>query len=319
MKVLFVSSGNSEFGISPIVKNQGESLKQNGIDLDYFTIKGKGINGYLKNIPILKKYLKAHHYDIIHAHYSFCGWVTKLTLTKIPVIVSLMGSDTYGNVNIDGERKFYSYINILSAKLLQPFVKKMIVKSKNLESYTYLKNKVKIIPNGVDIIKFKPIEKNICREKLNIDINYKIILFLGNPSDPRKNYNLLKKAINIIKDVNVKIIKPYPVDNKDIVYFMNAADVLVMTSYLEGSPNVIKEAMACNLPIVSTDVGDVKEIIGDTEGCFICSYDHKDVADKIKMALDYGKRTNGREQIIKLGLDSDSIAKKIIKVYEEVV
>jgi len=124
MKVLFVSSGNSEFGISPIVKNQGESLKQNGIDLDYFTIKGKGINGYLKNIPILKKYLKAHHYDIIHAHYSFCGWVTKLTLTKIPVIVSLMGSDTYGNVNIDGERKFYSYINILSAKLLQPFVKK---------------------------------------------------------------------------------------------------------------------------------------------------------------------------------------------------
>jgi len=195
----------------------------------------------------------------------------------------------------------------------------MIVKSKNLESYTYLKNKVKIIPNGVDIIKFKPIEKNICREKLNIDINYKIILFLGNPSDPRKNYNLLKKAINIIKDVNVKIIKPYPVDNKDIVYFMNAADVLVMTSYLEGSPNVIKEAMACNLPIVSTDVGDVKEIIGDTEGCFICSYDHKDVADKIKKALDYGKRTNGRERIIKLGLDSDSIAKKIINVYEEVV
>ncbi len=319
MKVLFVSSGNSEFGISPIIKNQGESLKQNGMDLDYFTIKGKGIKGYLKNIPILKKYLKYHHYDVIHAHYSFCGWVSKLTLTKIPVIVSLMGSDTYGNVDLYGKKKSNSYINILSSKILQLFVKKIIVKSKNLESYTYLKNKVKIIPNGVDINKFKPIEKNICREKLNIDINYKLILFLGNPSDPRKNFNLLKNAINNIKDVNLKIIKPYPVDNKDIVYFMNAADVLVMTSYLEGSPNVIKEAMACNLPIVSTDVGDVKEVIGDTEGCYICSYDPQDVAEKIKMALDYGKRTNGRERIIKLGLDSDSIAKKIINVYEEVV
>ena len=77
--------------------------------------------------------------------------------------------------------------------------------------------------------------------------------------------------------------------------------------------------MTCNLHIVSTDVGDVIDIIGGIDGCFICSYDPIDVADKIKMALDYGKRTNGREQIIKLGLDSDSIAKKIIKVYEEVV
>ncbi len=139
MKVLFVSSGNSEIGISPIIKNQGESLKQNGIDLYYFTIKGKGINGYLKNIPILKKYLKYHNYDIIHAHYSLLAIVATLSGAK-PLVVSLMGSDIYGNVNIDGERKFYSYINILSAKLLQPFVKKIIVKSKNLESYTYFKN-----------------------------------------------------------------------------------------------------------------------------------------------------------------------------------
>jgi len=71
MKVLFVSSGNSKFGISPIIRNQDESLKKNGIGIEYFTIKGKGINGYLKNIPILKKDLKPYHYDIIHAHYSF--------------------------------------------------------------------------------------------------------------------------------------------------------------------------------------------------------------------------------------------------------
>lgn len=88
MKVLFISSGNSEFGISPIVKNQGESLKQNGIDLDYFTIKGKGIKGYLKNIPILKKYLKNHNYDIIHAHYSLLTIVASLLGAKL-LFVSL--------------------------------------------------------------------------------------------------------------------------------------------------------------------------------------------------------------------------------------
>ena len=99
--------------------------------------------------------------------------------------------------------------------------------------------------------------------------------------------------------------------------YLNAADALVLTSLWEGSPNVIKEAMACNLPIVSTDVGDVKEVIGDTEGCYITSYEPSDVAGKIKLALDFGKRTNGREKI--KHLEINTIAKRIIDVYNEVL
>jgi len=319
MKVLFVCSGNSKEGITPIVKSQGESLRRNGIDLDYFTIRGKGVIGYLKNISKLKIFLKSNKFDIIHAHYSFCGWVSSLASNNIPVIVSLMGSDTYGDVNIKGKINFSSYFNIISTKLLQPFVSKIIVKSKNLEKYIYLKKKVEIIPNGVDYNKFILLENIKCKNKIGIDTNKMIILFLGDITNPRKNFNLLRSSLNLLNDNSIKLITPYPVSHEEIVFYLNAADVLVMTSYLEGSPNVIKEAMACNLPIVSTDVGDVKEVVGDTEGCYICSYDPKDVANKIKMAIDYGKRTNGRERIIELGLDSDTIAKKIIKVYEKVL
>ena len=142
---------------------------------------------------------------------------------------------------------------------------------------------------------------------------------MSNPNRPEKNFNLVRQACDMLNDKNIDLHAIYNIPHDKIPYYYYSADLLLFTSLSEGSPNVIKEAMACNLPIVSTDVGDVKEIIGGIEGCFICSYDPKDVADKIKMALDYGKRTNGREQIIKLGLDSDSIAKKIIKVYEEVV
>ena len=100
------------------------------------------------------------------------------------------------------------------------------------------------------------------------------------------------------------------------IYF-NASDLVLLTSFWEGSPNVIKEAMACNVPIVSTDVGDVKEVIGKTEGCYITSFDPEDVAEKIKLALKFGKRTTGIEDI--KHLESSLIAKKIIKIYKSVL
>lgn len=314
LKVLFVSSGNSKAGISPIVRSQGESLKRNGIDLDYFTILGKGKKGYLKNIVLLRNHLKQNRFDIIHAHYALCGWIALLSFCRIPLIVSYMGCDVYGDINQNGKR--IGYANILLSQLLQPFVDKIIVKSKNLYAYIYLKNKAYIIPNGVNFQNFRPLEQKDVQKKLKIK-NNKTVLFLGNPVDPRKNISLLKKALETLKDGAVTFLNPYPIDPDQVPYYLNAADVLVLTSKLEGSPNLIKEAMACNCPIVSTDVGDVKEIVGKLDGCYICSYDPGDVAAKIKKTLDFGKRTIGREKI--RHLDEKIIAQKIIEVYNNVL
>jgi glycosyltransferase involved in cell wall biosynthesis len=89
---------------------------------------------------------------------------------------------------------------------------------------------------------------------------------------------------------------------------------------MEGSPNVIKEAMACNCPIVATDVGDIRWVLGETEGCYISSFDTKEFADKIRLALKYSEtvgRTNGMKRIQELGLDSETIAKRIIDIYKK--
>ncbi len=101
--------------------------------------------------------------------------------------------------------------------------------------------------------------------------------------------------------------------------YLNATDVLLLTSKWEGSPNVIKEAMACNCPIVSTNVGDVKWLLDGVEGCFITTNDPRDVADKINKALNFKSKTKGRDKLFRLGFDSEHIAKKIIKVYEELI
>ena len=317
MKVLFVSSGNSKFGINPIIKSQGEAIKQKGIYLSYFTIKGKGLIGYIRNVQLLKKCLNQNNYDIIHAHYALCGWISLFSKSKTPVIVSYMGCDVYGDVNKKGKKKLNSYYNIVSAQLLQPFVNKIIVKSKNLEKYVFLKKKVVNKPNGVNFSLFKPYDKEACRSKLQLPHDKKLIFFLGNPSDPRKNLILLQNAVQRIQECHVEIVNPYPVAHADVVTYLNACDVLALPSYLEGSPNVIKEAMACNTPIVATDVGDVRQLIEGTKGCFISSFSAEEMAGKIKKALAFEGKTNGREKI--RHLDSRVVAQQIIDLYKQVV
>ncbi len=321
MKVLFVSSGNNKFGISPIVFNQGESLKKQGILIDYFAIKGKGIDGYVRNVPLLKSYLQQKVYDLIHSHYGLCGFVSILSDRSIPKVLSLMGSDAYGEYNSQGRVFLRSYPTVMTTVISVLRSKHVIVKSENIRRVIPFKKAISIIPNGVDIYRFLPMEREEALSKLKLDLNGKYVLLLGDKSDPRKNYKLASEAMNLISNKST-LIAPYPVDNELIPFYLNACDVLLLTSTMEGSPNVIKEAMSCNCPIVSTNVGDVKWLFGEEPGHFITTFDPPDVAEKIMAALDFSKkfgRTNGRKRIIELGLDSDTVAKKIINVYKDVL
>lgn len=305
MKVLFVSSGNSKAGISPIVRSQGDSLRKIGIGLDYFTIVGKGTKGYLKNILRLRKFIRNRSYDLIHAHYSLSSIVASLSC-RLPMVVSLMGSDTHMNIFWKGFiQVFYRFRWNVT-----------IVKSERMKKSITLK-KALVIPNGINFNLFKPIDQNIAKMKVKFKEKNRYIIFVANPDRYVKNYLLAKKAFGFLDDDGFVLNTVSNVDQNIIPYYMNAADVLLLTSLWEGSPNVIKEAMACNCPIVSTDVGDVKEVMRNTDGCYICSYNPEDVANKIKQALEYGKRTDGREKV--RHLDERIISRKIFGAYKKVV
>lgn len=321
MRVLFVSSGNTKNGISPIIKNQGESLKKFGIDVDYFTIVGNGILGYLKNVSALKNYLKKHTFQIIHAHYGLSGIVAQLARNQEKLVVSFMGDDLIGSINKAGKYTLRSNILVLFNKSFIPFYNFIIVKSKQLADILKC-NKVEIIPNGVELKLFFSIDKEIAKKKLNIDINKKLIIFVANPERPEKNYILAQKSISFLNRNDIILLPVYNVPQYELKYYYSAADLLLLTSFHEGSPNVIKEAMACNCPIVATDVGDIKWIFGNTEGCFITSLDLIDIVKKINLAIEFSqikKRTSGRNRLIELGLNEEVIAKKIINVYQKVL
>ena len=322
MRVLFVSRGNyANKTISPIIKAQGESIRNLGVSIEYFPIYGKGLKGYLSSGLKIRKFLKNNNFDLIHAHYTLSGWAALIGSRKIPIILSLMGSDTYGEFIGENRVKLWSRFSTLLTLMIQPFVSIIISKSLNIEKFVYYKRKSIIIPNGINIEVFKPKLQNSYVD-LGLAKHKQYILFLGNKEEIRKNFSLLKSAYNMIANNNVIIINPFPIAHNEVAKYLNNVDVMVLSSFAEGSPNVIKEAMACNCPIVATDAGDVSWVIDDTEGCFITSFKPLDMANKLKDALLFAKdigRTEGRKRIIDLQLDSTSVARKLIKVYKGVI
>lgn len=323
MKVLFIASGNSKnFEVAPFIKSQAESLRERGIIVEYFPVLGKGIGGYVKSGSKLRAFLKENQFDLIHAHYTLSGLTATLARPKIPIILSLMGSDAYGEYIGPQKVKFSSRYLTLLTFFIQPFVQAIISKSANINKYVFRKKIANIIPNGVFIEKFTILEKENAKTDLGLNMDKKYILFLGNPEIKRKNYALAKKSVELLSNPEVELIAPFPVIHSDVVKYLNAADVFIMCAFMEGSPNVVKEAMACNCPIVATNVGDAAWVLGNTEGCFLTSFEPKDVAEKLKQALTFSKlkgKTKGRERIIELQLDSETIAQRIINLYKKVL
>ncbi len=309
-KVLIVCSGNApnfKFEVhQAFVFDQVNAISKNypEVNFDYFFIQGTGINGYLSNLKRLKRRLKVQKFDIIHAHFALSGLLANLQ-RSVPVVCSFHGSD----INLLKNRFISIIVAILS--------KKTIYVSNKLYNKAIFKKDKNIIPCGVDFGIFNTIEKKLAQQKMNLNSSKKYILFSSSFTNKIKNYQLLKEALGLLKSRNIEILELKDYSREEVALLINAADICVMTSLSEGSPQFIKEAMACNCPIVSTEVGDVKDLISGTDGSYLTSFDPFDVAEKIKMAFAFGKRTNGRENIQQL--DNNKIAKRIVSIYENIL
>jgi teichuronic acid biosynthesis glycosyltransferase TuaC len=322
MKVLFVCSGNNINSDSNLALSQAKSLIALDIDVELYYINGKGIIGYFNNILPLRRQIKVNGYNIIHAHYGLSGLVALLSKRKrTKLIISFMGNDLLGDHARKGESSFLGSIFVLISRFCAIYADYCIVKSAEM-SEKIQNSYSSVIPNGVDIARFHFMDKPVALKRVGWNPNIKHILFLSDPSRPEKNFELTEAAINKLTDESIKLHSLRNVHPDDVVFYYNAADACVLTSFHEGSPNVIKEAMACNSSIVSTNVGDTKWVMNNTQGCFICTYDPEDVAKKIRLAIEFKKlngNTKGREQIKRLNLDSESVAKKIIEIYKKVL
>jgi teichuronic acid biosynthesis glycosyltransferase TuaC len=307
MRILIISSGSSGC-VNPFVKAQADSLEKKGINIQIWLIPYKGISGYLKSLKQLGRVIKYYKPNLIHAHYGLSGLLSNMQI-KIPVITTYHGCD----INVKQNRK-YSYLSTLMSA-------DNIFVHPDLAAKVYCHKKQNIIPVGINIDIFKPLDRNTSRKKAGFDETKKYILFSSKFDNPVKNYPLAKQAISLLNDTYQLVeLKGYSPEQLNVLY--NAADALLVTSHRESGPLVVKEAMAAGTPIVTVDVGDVKNVVGNTRGTYVCETNPAVLADRLLKAVEFRRKyvtINGRQRLIDLGLDDETIALKIIDIYNNII
>lgn len=309
MRVLIVTNMYpipEEPSFGTFIKSQVDSLKQAGIQLDVLLINGrKSQLNYLWGIFRFWRQLWGGQYDVIHAHYIFSGMIARLQWNR-PVVLTHHGIEVTE----------IGWVSTLVRLTHKWFSRVIVVSPAQIE---FLQDSaVALIPCGVDLTEMQPIPVEEARHRLGLPLDKKLVLWAGEHWRPEKRFELVEPSMILLKkqipEAELVLLSGQP--HSAVPIYMSACDVLLLSSLYEGSPMVIKEAMACNLPIVSTDVGDVAQVIDGTEGCYLCSSDPADMAEKLTQALVRGQRTKGRQKIHHFG--SELTAKKIIGIYNQV-
>ena len=325
MKILIV--GNNKPGrFAPFVEEQARALQLQGCDVVFFGVQGKGIWGYLRSLPALKHAIKQHQPDLIHAHYGLSGLLANLQ-RRVPVVTTYHGSD----INKPNILRFSKIAMLLSAYNIFVSQRNVTLALSPNSLITYrLKKRYTLLPCGVNIpqpwseMQTQRVEQltlnQWVQEKLNVGVKH--VLFAGAFNNAVKDPELAKAAIHELesKGVKVELIELKGYNRDQVNALMYNCDALLMTSKTEGSPQVIKEAMACGCPIVSVDVGDVADRVSGVEGCYVVSSrEPAAIAEALQQALAFSGKTNGRQRIIEMGLSNTQVAERLMAIYKQLV
>lgn len=303
MKVLIVARYKSN-GFAPFITEQVAALEKAGVNCRFFGIKDNGILGYLRHLFSFREAIREFQPDIIHAHYGLSGLFANYQ-RRVPVVTTYHGSDINDPRTLHFSRKSirYSRFNIF-------------VSPKNID-IAKPKGDYALIPCGINLDDFPLIDNNKACEVMGLNTSIKRVLFAGSFDNPVKNSAMAKEAIHLVPEAELLELKGY--SRPQVANLMQAVDALLLTSLNEGSPQVIKEALACGCPIVSVDVGDVKDLISGVDGCYIAERSATSVADNLKRAIAFSGRTNGRRVIEERGLTNEVIANKLIHIYNRII
>lgn len=298
---------------APFVVRQVEFLRRAGVRVDVFHFRGaKNPLNYLKAWRQAQKRIANSAYDLIHAQW---GQSALLALPKRrPLVITFRGGDLSGIVGRGGHYTIAGRVLKKVSKAMARRADQVIVVSESLARQLPKRN-YHVIPSGLDLELFRPIPQAEARKQLNLPVDQKLVLFAAALGNPVKRYSLAKAAVAALdKKFDVQLITVTDAPHALMPAYMNACDALLLTSLYEGSPNVVKEALACDLSVVSVDVGDVRQRIGSVAGCIVCADDSVEtISAALDQVLTSDARIDGRRRVN--DLDETKIAERVISTY----
>lgn len=301
------------FGIH--VKEQIDALKKDkDVHADIYFINGreKKVN-YLNSISDIKEKVSSGGYDLIHIHYGISGLFLHFYKPDVPVVITLHSGELF-------QKK--GYINhLMQKKLTLSIIKKVdkiiVLNDDMVDLLKKHKEKLIKLPCGTNLEMFSG-------NGGHKSANSILIGFPGNKSRKEKNYELFSDIVDKLKETyKIEVIEFHNLTREQVVENLRQIDLLLMTSKVEGSPQIIKEAMGCNKPIVSTCVGDVKDLLDGVKNTnVIDSFDAEAFVSPIKKIINLPiseRYSNGKDKLVSMGLDSESVSERLYSIYEELV
>lgn len=317
IRVLMITGGWPQPGqpqTTHFVKRQAEFLQKAGVLVDVFQFRGaKRAWNYARAWMKARPQIRSGRYDLVHAQFGQSG-VLALP-RRLPLVVTLRGSDILGIV---GEHQRYTLTGKVSTWVARRVVARadaVVVVSEHMKAYFQTDAPVTVLPSGLDFDLFRTMPRDEARDRLGWPRDKRLVLFAGNPDLPRKRYGLARAAVDLLnRTLPTELVVAWGVKHTDIPVYMNACDAFVFTSMQEGSPNVVKEALACDLPVVSVPIGDTTERLRGIEGCELVADEQPDaIAAALERVLRRGGRVAGRVAVAHLA--EEAITARLIDVY----
>jgi teichuronic acid biosynthesis glycosyltransferase TuaC len=307
------------------IEQQVKGLEDQGVEVEVVCLdRRRGLSVYLGVNKAIKKLVKSFDPHLIHVMYggALAELATRGTRLR-PTVLSFCGSDLLGDVGRSLLlRNTLGRYGVIASHAAARRADGIVVKSAVLRAaLPPLPNgpPVWVVPNGIDLQRFKPMNRGVCESHLGWPSGHFHVLFPGGTHNPRKRLPLAEAAVGILKasgvPVELQILEG--VSHEEVPIWLNASDALIMCSIHEGSPNIVKEALACNVPVVSVDVGDVKERIQSIDGCFLTEATPEHLADGLKSVFLGRRRVDGRRQMQELSIQS--VAERLIDIYRSVL
>lgn len=299
------------------IKTQVDSLIAEGVEVEVIhPRRGPLPIRYISaSIQVFLKTLTGR-FDVVNGHYAHWCLAARMQWTT-PVVASFLGGDLLGELYADGGLSKRAILFRCISRWMCYWADAVIVKTEEMKRAAP-GSKVYVIPNGVDFTLFHPIPRAEARAALGWDQDRCYVLFGNNPNEYRKNFPLAQATIERLhaRGIAAELVVASGLPQTTVMQYINASNALLLPSMYEGSPNIVKETMACNVPVVATDVGDVSQVIGHTKGCAVCSSDPDALAAGLEVALRYTEPTTGRSDIAHL--EASVVAKQVIALFEQV-